>query len=301
MKPCERGSISIYLLLVALLLALLAQLGLLCCRQMLEKSRQGLLKQQLRRLNNSYFLKLKDAELTPGDYLCFEGVLQPGQETVTVKATSSQSSDGLINFLEVKGTAPNVNGAVQGLCQLTLRFSEPQRLLAEQYALVSKTATGLEYLAQEGVYKQASTEEVKLPEVRFFYNKAASNTTANMLVSEGFTRRFTYLDLESSFVFSKQASFIGATVFVNKAGIEIGSGASFPDRIAMYSQKGNITIGDNVRMDKALLHAYGTITIGTGCKIKGLIIANKIILKGASEFSADADVVAPFVSCAFMK
>ena len=301
MKPCERGSISIYLLLVALLLALLAQLGLLCCRQMLEKSRQGLLKQQLRRLNNSYFLKLKDAELTPGDYLCFEGVLRPGQETVTVKATSSQSSDGLINFLEVKGTAPNVNGAVQGLCQLTLRFSEPQRLLAEQYALVSKTATGLEYLAQEGVYKQASTEEVKLPEVRFFYNKAASNTTANMLVSEGFTRRFTYLDWESSFVFSKQARLIGATVFVNKAGIEIGSGASFPDRIAMYSQKGNITIGDNVRMDKALLHAYGTITIGTGCKIKGLIIANKIILKGASEFSADADVVAPFVSCAFMK
>lgn len=301
MKPCERGSISIYLLLVALLLALLAQLGLLCCRQMLEKSRQGLLKQQLRRLNNSYFLKLKDAELTPGDYLCFEGVLRPGQEVVAVKATSSQSSDGLINFLEVKGAAPNVNGAVQGLCQLTLRFSEPQRLLAEQYALVSKTATGLEYLAQEGVYKQASTEEVKLPEVRFFYNKAASNTTANMLVSEGFTRRFTYLDLESSFVFPRQVRLIGATVFVNKAGIEIGSGTSFPDRIAMYSQKGNITIGDNVRMDKALLHAYGTITIGTGCKIKGLIIANKIILKGASEFSADADVVAPFVSCAFMK
>ncbi|MCI7675846.1 MAG: hypothetical protein MSQ83_05605 [Phascolarctobacterium sp.] len=301
MKPCERGSISIYLLLVALLLALLAQLGFLCCRQMLEKSRQGLLKQQLRRLNNSYFLKLKDAELTPGDYLCFEGVLRPGQEVVAVKATSSQSSDGLINFLEVKGTAPNVNGAVQGLCQLTLQFSEPQRLLAEQYALVSKTATGLEYLAQEVVYKQASTEEVKLPEVRFFYNKAASNTTANILVSEGFTRRFTYLDWESSFVFSKQVRLIGATVFVNKAGIEIGSGASFPDRIAMYSQKGNITIGDNVRMDKALLHAYGTITIGTGCKIKGLIIANKIILKGASEFSADADVVAPFVSCAFMK
>ena len=94
---------------------------------------------------------------------------------------------------------------------------------------------------------------------------------------------------------------MAATVFVNKAGIEIGSGTSFPDRIAMYSQKGNITIGDNVRMDKALLHAYGTITIGTGCKIKGLIIANKMILKGTSEFSADADVVAPFVSCAFMK
>ena len=87
---------------------------------------------------------------------------------------------------------------------------------------------------------------------------------------------------------------------MNKSGIEIGAGCSFPNRVAMYSQKGNITIGDNVRMDKALIHAYGTVTIGTGCKIKGLILANKIILKGASTFSADADVVAPFASCAFM-
>ena len=299
MKPCERGSISIYLLLVALLLALLAQLGLLCCRQMLEKSRQGLLKQQLRRLNNSYFLKLKDAELTPGDYLCFEGVLRPGQEVVTVKATSSQSSDGLINFLEVKGTAPNVNGAVQGLCQLSLRFSEPQRLLAEQYALVSKTATGLEYLAQEGVYKQASTEEVKLPEVRFFYNKAASAMTADEAVSEGLSRHFSYLDLDKSFVFKNNSTLLGETVFVNKSSIEIGSGCAFADRVAIYSQKGNIIIGNNVRMNKALIHAYGTVSIGTGCTINGLIIANKIILKGTSSFSADADVVAPFVSCAF--
>ena len=299
MKPCERGSISIYLLLVALLLALLAQLGLLCCRQMLEKSRQGLLKQQLRRLNNSCFLKLKDAELTPGDYLCFEGVLRPGQEVVAVKATSSQSSDGLINFLEVKGTAPNVNGAVQGLCQLTLRFSEPQRLLAEQYALVSKTATGLEYLAQEGVYKQASTEEVKLPEVRFFFNKAASDITADVAISEGLSRHFTYLDADKSFAFKSNSRLPGATVFVNKGSIEIGSGCSFPDRLVMYSQKGNILIGDNVRMSKALVHAYGTVSIGTGCTINGLIIANKIIFKGTSSFSADADVVAPFASCAF--
>ena len=299
MKPCERGSISIYLLLVALLLALLAQLGLLCCRQMLEKSRQGLLKQQLRRLNNSYFLKLKDAELTPGDYLCFEGVLRPGQEVVAVKATSSQSSDGLINFLEVKGTAPNVNGAVQGLCQLTLRFSEPERLLAGQYALASKTVTGLEYLPQEAVYKQASTEEVKLPQVRFFYNKAASAMTADEAVSEGLSRHFNYLDLDKSFVFKNNSTLLGETVFVNKSSIEIGSGCAFADRVAIYSQKGNIIIGNNVRMNKALIHAYGTVSIGTGCTINGLIIANKIILKGTSSFSADADVVAPFVSCAF--
>ena len=301
MRKGERGSISLYLVLVALLLAMFAHMALLWSQRELAKTKQRLLEQQLRQLNNSFFLSLKDSSLTPGQYQCFAGALQPGSEPVEIVAQSVDSSDGLINFLQVQGTATNLGSAVQRLCQLTLKFAASQRELAGKYALASKTATGLEYLPQQAVYKQASTEEVKLPEVRFFYNKAASNTTANMLVSEGFTRRFTYLDLESSFVFSKQARLIGATVFVNKAGIEIGSGTSFPNRIAMYSQKGNITIGDNVRMDKALLHAYGTITIGMGCKIKGLIIANKIILKGASEFSADADVVAPFVSCTFMK
>ena len=300
MKGSERGSVSIYLLLVALVLALLAQLALLWCNQELAKGQKRLLKQQLRKLNNSYFMQLKDKNLPPGAYLCWEGDLFPSNEAVVVEATSTASSDGLINLLDVKSTALNADGAVQGLCQLTLNFAEAKRSLAQQYALASKKATGLEYLAQEAVYIQASTEEVKLPDVRFFYKKAASNTTANMLVSDGFTRCFTYLDWDSSFVFPRQARILGATVFVNKASIEIGAACSFPHRLAMYSQKGNISIGDNVRMDKALVHAYGTVTIGSGCKITGLIIANNIVLKGASDFRADADVVAPFVSCAFM-
>lgn len=300
MKRAERGSISIYVLLVALVLALLAQLALLWSRQELDKVQSRILGQQLRRVNNSYFMSLKDRDLAPGNYELFTGELEPGHASVNVNAKVEKSTDGLSKFFEVKSTVANQSSAVQRLCQLTLDFAEPQRLLAGQYALVSKSATGLEYLPSEAVYKQASTEEVKLPEVRFFYKKAVSDTTANTVVSDGFNKRFTYLDLSSSFVFPKQARLLGEAVFVNKSGIEIGAGCSFPNRVAMYSQKGNITIGDNVRMDKALIHAYGNVTIGTGCKIKGLILANKIILKGASTFSGDADVVAPFSSCAFM-
>ena len=226
-------------------------------------------------------------------------MLQPGSEPVEIIAKSEDSTDGLINFFQVQGTAANLGSAVQRLCRLSLNFSESQRLLAGQYALASKTVTGLEYLPQEAVYKQASTEEVKLPQARFFYNKAASAMTADEAVSEGLSRHFNYLDLDKSFVFKNNSTLLGETVFVNKSSIEIGNGCTFADRVAIYSQKGNIIIGNNVRMNKALIHAYGTVSIGTGCTINGLIIANKIILKGTSSFSADADVVAPFVSCAF--
>ena len=299
MKKGERGSISIYLLLVALVLALLAQLGLLLSRHELDKVQRRLLGQQLRHLNNSYFVSLKDSDLAVGSHALFTGELEPGHAGVNVNAKVERSTDGLIRFLEVKSTAAAQGSAVQRLCQLTLDFAEPQRLLAGQYALASKTATGLEYLPSESVYKQASTEEVKLPVVRFFYNKAASDITAETALNEGLSRHFTYLDLDKTFTFKGNGRYLGDTVFINKSGIDIGAGSSFPDRLVMYSQKGNITIGNNVRMDKAFIHAYATVTIGSGCRIKGLILANKIIFKGASEFSADADVVAPFTSCAF--
>ena len=299
MEKRERGSISLYLLVVALLMTLLAHMALLWSQREFGKTKQRLLEQQLRQLNNSYFLNLKDSSLAPGQYQCFAGVLQPGNEPIEIIAKSEDSTDGLINFFQVQGTAANLGSAVQRLCRLSLNFSESQRLLAGQYALASKTVTGLEYLPQEAVYKQASTEEVKLPEVRFFFNKAASDITADVAISEGLSRHFTYLDADKSFAFKSNSRLPGATVFVNKGSIEIGSGCSFPDRLVMYSQKGNILIGDNVRMSKALVHAYGTVSIGTGCTINGLIIANKIIFKGASSFSADADVVAPFASCAF--
>ena len=299
MKRAERGSISIYVLLVALVLALLAQLALLWSRQELDKVQSRILGQQLRRVNNSYFMSLKDRDLAPGTYELFTGELEPGHASVNVNAKVEKSTDGLSKFFEVKSTVANQSSAVQRLCQLTLDFAEPQRLLAGQYALVSKSATGLEYLPSEAVYKQASTEEVKLPEVRFFFNKAASDITADVAISEGLSRHFTYLDADKSFAFKSNSRLPGATVFVNKGSIDIGNGCSFPDRLVMYSQKGNILIGDNVRMSKALVHAYGTVSIGTGCTINGLIIANKIIFKGTSSFSADADVVAPFASCAF--
>lgn len=299
MKQAERGSISIYVLMVALVLALLAQLALLWSSQELDKVQSRILGQQLRRVNNSYFMSLKDRDLAPGTYELFTGELEPGHASVNVNAKVEKSTDGLSKFFEVKSTVANQGSAVQRLCQLTLDFAEPQRLLAGQYALVSKSATGLEYLPSEAVYKQASTEEVRLPVVRFFYNKAASDITADSALNEGLTKHFTYLDLDKSFVFKSNGRYLGDTVFINKSGIEVGAGATFPDRLVMYSQKGNITIGNNVRMDKAFIHAYATVTIGSGCNIKGLIIANKIILKGASQFRTDGDVVAPFTSCAF--
>ena len=265
MHKCERGSISIYLLITTVVLALTAQMALLWSKQELEKRQQVLLHQQLRLLTNSVFHKLKTKELAAGQYQCFNGTIWPGNEPVTVAAKSETSSDGLISFLEVKGTAANHAGAVQRLCQITLDFADAPRAWAGQYALASRTAEGLEYLQQEGIYIQASREEVQLPAVDFLNQRAAGSITAAELANEGMNRHFNYIPSDSGFAFTRGSTLAGETTFVNRGSIVVNANCVFPDRLALYSQKSGITIGDNVRMDKALLLAYGTVTIGTGC------------------------------------
>lgn len=299
MRKCERGSVSVFLLITTLILALMAQLALLWSRQELEKNQQRLLSQQLRLLTNSFFQSMKNKELAAGRQQCYTGTLQPGAEPVAVVAAKTVSGDGLISFLEVKGTAANHAGAVQRLCQITLDFADAPRAWAGQYALASRTAEGLEYLQQEGLYIQASKEEVQLPAVDFLNKRATGSVTAAEAANEGLNKHFTYLASDTGFAFTRGSTLAGETTFVNRGSIIINANCVFPDRVALYSQKNSITIGNNVRMDKALVHAYGTVTIGAGCRINGLIIANKIILKGESTLSADADVVAPFTSCAF--
>ena len=100
MRKGERGSISLYLLLVALLMAMFAHMALLWSQRELVKTKQRLLEQQLRQLNNSYFLSLKDSSLAPGQYQCFAGALQPGSEPVEIVAKSVDTAQALLQVLE---------------------------------------------------------------------------------------------------------------------------------------------------------------------------------------------------------
>ena len=296
----SRGSVSIFLLIAALIMALVGQLMLLWCREELVRTRAYLFQQQLRYLNGSCYSMLKDMDVEDGSKTIYRGVLQPGNAEVEVVVKKTTSSDGLLHFLEVTSTSANQDGALQRLCRLKLDFAAAQKNLGGSMALASKKVTGLENISQEAVYTQASDEEVKLPELQFFYLKAVNSITTTDAVSEGLSRRFIYLDANNTFQFKANSVIGGASAFANKGSIEIGNGAHFPERLALYSRNGNITIGDNVKLDKALVHAYGTVTIGTGCKINGLVLANNIVLKGDSRFMADADVVAPFASVAYI-
>lgn len=297
----ERGSISLGLLVVCVVLALGAQLALLWSGQEAKRTGETLLNKQLRVLCVSAFRSLPPTGLPAGEWELCRGSLRPSQGEVVVTGKSEYSDDGLINFLEVSAAVVNQTSAVQRLRRLRVEFAPCQQELAANYALASKVIEGSEYLASGELYIQATDEEVKLPAVEFFQNRSALSITPADVKTQGLSTQFTFLPSSSAFSFAATSSPMkGATVLGTQGSISIGKGCSFPERLVLVSRRGNIVISQNVSMAKALVIAYGNVTVEAGCKINGLIIANRIILKGASTFTKDADVVAPFVSTAYI-
>jgi hypothetical protein len=80
----------------------------------------------------------------------------------------------------------------------------------------------------------------------------------------------------------------------------IEADCQFFERVILLS-KGNITIKDGVKLPQALLMAYGKVSVGTGCKIGGVIFSgSNIELLGSSDLTHDAEVVARFSSAHFI-
>lgn len=295
----SKGSVSLLLLLVSLVLLLIAHLGLLWSSKQLDRTQHVLLTRQLRGLTGSFLQTFSGKRPPKGQWICYDGTLQPAGAKIKVTGTSTYSGDNLINFLRFKAAADGNAEAVQQLCQLHMEFSEAQRRLAGRYALVSRKVKGLEYLPEQSIYIQANNEEVRLPQISFLEGKALSGLTIDNTEFDGLHACFYYLKSYDDITLKGGTTMLGSSVLSKYGRFTLGEKSRFPHRVALMSEQSSITIRKNTRLDKALVMAYSQVIIEPGCRINGLIIANEIVLLGPSEFTADADVVAPFTSAAF--
>lgn len=290
----QRGSMGLLLLVVMLVVAMLVNLVLPAALREQKCEQEAALSSKLRLLCGSAMDCLWEQRPPQGMAQVLEGVLEPGAEPVTVSCRSLWSADELIYCLETEALLPNHAGAVQGLRRLEFNLPTVFQTWAGQYALVAqKPLQGAEYLTTEGIY--TSNEEVIFPQASFLQGKGSSVLTPKHLQTDGLGAIFYYIP-QSSVLELPTGNIAGSGVIINRGRIAIPAGARFYDRVLLMSEAGGITIGKNAQLDKALLIAYGTVTVEAGCVVNGLIAANRIILKGASSFTADADVVAPFAS-----
>lgn len=286
-----QGNIALPCLFLSLALILFTAPLLLWCGREAVQEREFVRRQQLRMLCASILQNKSRQEVPAGNFVWAEGVLQPGAEPVSVTGMSSYSSDDLFHYLEVVAQPAKNVGAVQRLRRLQISFSELQQRLAGRCVLAAINLKGEEFLPTEAMYIQASTEEVKLPQFSFLTGKTAKNMNMQDIAVTGLSAVGYYLPT-GTLKFPAKKIIHGTSVVVNHSEINVGAETHFPDRVVLASESSSITLGQNVRMDKALILAKGTVTLGAGCNIRGLIIAKQIILQGKVTLTPDADVTA---------
>ena len=298
----QRGNISLVLLVIGLFLVAVAQLAMVYVQRNVQLEEEVWRGRQLRLLCSSVMEALAKKELATGEATFLESSLHPGNVPATVTTKVALSNDGMFRYLAVKAQTTDL---AQNLRNVEFQLQGNALQLAQQYMLISgKEVLGTEYLADEGIY--TSKEEVTIPQLDFLKNTTDSKRSVAALGMEdvklyGLDRRFYYLTNASTpLTFTKGLKVYGTAVIASEGSIVIEADCQFFDKVILLS-KGNITIKDGVKLPQALLMAYGKVSIGSGCKIGGVIFSgSNIELLGSSELTHDAEVVARFSSAHFI-
>ena len=296
----SRGSASLVLLIICLLLVVIAQLALFLTGKELKQTIGELRGRQLQELCYS---AIGAAEALEGDNRqgCLgEVALEPGSVKGTLMYDSRCSADGLVSWLQLQ--AKSDDGMVRTINHCTLNLPKELIWLEKHHQLIYKTEIeGSEYLIDTNIY--ASKEEVRVPQVELFRSIGLDPVNDERLFKNGFDSRFYYLQDKTSgrrFRFSAEKTFYGSTVFSCHGNIYIGAGCKFPGRVVFIARKGSIEIGRNVQLSNAVIMADRSVVINSGCRIKGVVYADIIRIKGQSEFLKDENFVAHFSSNRFI-
>ena len=296
----SRGNISVALLGIGLFLAAVAHLVMVYVVRTTQLEMVHLRGRQLRLLCSSVITSLAQQELESGECTPVTLTLQPGNVPATLISKVTYSDDGCFRYLE---TSVEAEEQSHHLRHMQFQLNEEMQEQGKRFMLISrKPLVGSEFLPEEGIY--TSTEEVKFPQIEFLKNTSDAKRSISDLSMEdvklyGLDKRFYYLSNASEpITFSKNLKVYGTAVIATEGSIIIESGCQFFDRVILIS-KGNIIIKDGVKLPKALLLAYGKVTIGTGCQLGGVVFSDSNIeLLGNSTLIHDGDVVAR-ISSAF--
>lgn len=297
----QRGNISIVLLVIGLFLVAVAQLAMVCVHrnvQLMEDYWRG---RQLRMLCSSAMEAFANKDLRAGA-TAFEVQLFPGNHIATSTTAVTLSADGLFRYLDVNAQASEQSYSLRNV---QFQLSETDLQKARQYMLISgKEVLGTEFLSGEVGY--TSKEEVTIPQIDFLKNTSTAKRSISSLGMEdvklyGLDKRFYYLSNASTpLTFTKNLKVYGTAVIASEGSIIIEEGCQFFDRVIFLS-KGNITIKEGVELPKALLMAYGKVSLGAGCKLGGVIFSGgNIELLGSAQLVHDIEVVAPFMSAFYI-
>lgn len=305
-----RGSVHSAVLCGCLFLTALGQLALLYAGHSYEKALSFYRTCQLRLLAESALTacgSMSGALGGSGERELARVVLQPGSRQAIVTLRQNVSADGCFRQLAAQAEladADSLSASEEGsqlLQRLELTLPPSVQELAAAYGLAcSGSLSGAEYLPEGALY--ASGREVVFPQTDFLAGRAVSSLSASEIADIGLVRHFYYLTGGGTYTFAAGQRVWGSAVVAVAANtvLSLGEGCSFRDRL-IFICRGPLKIGANVTLAQALIIAGGKVTVGSGCRISGVILSGgDIEIRGPLALTRDETVVAPFSSVNFI-
>lgn len=285
----SKGSVSLFLLLAAVILLLIGQLVVHYVLGEYKKQTEYIHNMQLRALCISAAESF--AEKTPEQYV-FKTVFYPGNSEARLHLKNTFSSDGNICCTEVNASSTN---AEQKVKRIKVTFDDTIKNMAQNYGVISsKDILGKEYLPAGILY--TSNHEVILPAARSFEPWGINDLNMNTICLIGLCQRIYFSNDYQGIRVPAGSKIKGNGLIAAEGSITLSRGCKLVDEAVLISD-GKIIIEDNAELTNVLLLAGAGITVGKNCKIKGIAVSGgNIEFLGPVDFAYDGEVMQDFTS-----
>jgi hypothetical protein len=228
-------------------------------------------------------------------------VLQPGQEETQVQVSVGGTDKLGLRLLQVAARSTAAPAYV--LHQLRWSFTRAVRQQAATYALIA--AGSLQGDAEKlGKILYTSENGAVFPDyaVSDFKNwRPQPCFTPVDLRTYGLGKQLYLYDSLEPYRIKAGTCVKGEGILVFGGDLLLEDGVTFPDRVVIFTES-NLTTGDNVNLENALIFCKGSLSLGSNNKIRGAIFVKKeaawnedLILQHVPE------VIAPFSTLASLQ
>lgn len=297
-KSPHKGSIGLLLLWCCCFITLIVSLASYFLTEAHRLQRQKLQQLQLRTLAGSAIIHLaQQSTLQEGTHRLGAVTLYPGKLSATLDYGYLKSRDNSFNFLYTRAATSQDSSYFQ---KSYFQPSEEIYSLTQNYGVIATYGiTNSKYLPQGTLY--TSNREFTLPSFELLEQFSQSSLDQEAWHANGGRGSFILIRNSTTptrLSYVKETPIVGGTLLLASRGdliLEKNFHAS--EQLILITDRGIITLEDNVTLNKALIISGGRLTIGKNCKINGIIMAHdRIVLQGNCNITRDTDVVAPFVS-----
>lgn len=219
------------------------------------------------------------------------------QVPLTVRGMSNTSQDNL--FAEKSITFTTLENS-RGLKKLYFYPSQNFKELGSSNMFISKYAiVGTEHLASDILYTSGGS--FTMPDISYLSDKAYTTIDMSTLHANGFSNKFIYLTEAKIFTYNSTAQTTkGNALLACKNEVVFKNKFNSSGKLILICNN-SVTLESNVTLSNVLIIAKGNVSIGPGCKVKGVIFSSsRVKILGNGTFTHDPSVVANYESAYFI-